>query len=676
MSFLYPTFLYALFALSIPLIIHLFNFRIHKKVFFTNVSLLKDVEVTSKNVKQLKKWLVFLLRSLALTFLVLAFSQPFIPATNSNRNASESNIVLMLDNSLSMNAYDGSKRILSIVKERVIEFVNEKSGLDQFYLLTNDFGLVNLNPMDKGEIIESIEKIEISNKSKTIPEIKQRVSAIKKENGIEQVDLFIFSDFQISQYAENDFNLLDNDQINFIQIQSNLNENISLDSCWISNPSPTVNSQDSLYSVIHNWGNQSVKDFPIKTFLNNKQIWLSNVNLEAGESKISSIPLIHSEFGYYNYSVVIEDDVNGFDDNLFLSYTIDSSPQIYLLSDLQYRKYFTAIYKAPFKFDHDLNRNTDISYLSNSSSVIWFGNSDMSTGLIKEIKTLVNKGSSFVFIPEDLSNFLQYSQAIEDITGQQISHVDSNEKNLTEINLQSQVFKGVVNHLPENVSLPLVKASLVLNRTKNIEYEDILSFGNGTPALRRYPFGKGNIYLFTFSFNPKKSNFLNHSLFVPLMLNISYSGNDDGAFYYELNKRSLIETDNYQLSEEIFHIRGNQFDIIPELKKISGKQYIVLDEQIKNPGFYTIHLQDRPIKKIALNHSRSESDPKCYSIQVLNEIIEKDEVGNKAFYQGKDETLSESIGKDGQALKLWKYCIILALMFFVAEVLVLKFIKT
>ncbi|HZY40254.1 MAG TPA: BatA domain-containing protein, partial [Mucilaginibacter sp.] len=37
MHFLYPAFLFALFTLAIPLLIHLFNFRRYQKVYFSNV---------------------------------------------------------------------------------------------------------------------------------------------------------------------------------------------------------------------------------------------------------------------------------------------------------------------------------------------------------------------------------------------------------------------------------------------------------------------------------------------------------------------------------------------------------------------------------------------------------------------------------------------------------------
>ena len=44
MQFLYPTFLWALTALAIPVILHLFYFRRFKKVYFTNVRFLKEVK--------------------------------------------------------------------------------------------------------------------------------------------------------------------------------------------------------------------------------------------------------------------------------------------------------------------------------------------------------------------------------------------------------------------------------------------------------------------------------------------------------------------------------------------------------------------------------------------------------------------------------------------------------
>ena len=54
MKFLYPEFLWALSLIAIPIIIHLFNFRKFKKIYFSDISLLKEVKEETKSRSQLK----------------------------------------------------------------------------------------------------------------------------------------------------------------------------------------------------------------------------------------------------------------------------------------------------------------------------------------------------------------------------------------------------------------------------------------------------------------------------------------------------------------------------------------------------------------------------------------------------------------------------------------------
>ena len=78
MSFAYPEFLFALAAISVPIVIHLFNFRRFKKVYFSDIRFLKDVEIETKSRNKLKNLLILLSRILAITFLVMAFAKPVI----------------------------------------------------------------------------------------------------------------------------------------------------------------------------------------------------------------------------------------------------------------------------------------------------------------------------------------------------------------------------------------------------------------------------------------------------------------------------------------------------------------------------------------------------------------------------------------------------------------------
>ena len=70
MQFVNPLFLIALSALAIPILIHLFNFRKYKKVYFTNVHFLQEIQQETKKQSQLRQLLILLARLLAIAALV------------------------------------------------------------------------------------------------------------------------------------------------------------------------------------------------------------------------------------------------------------------------------------------------------------------------------------------------------------------------------------------------------------------------------------------------------------------------------------------------------------------------------------------------------------------------------------------------------------------------------
>ena len=99
MNFVYPDFLFALFALAIPIIIHLFNFKKFKRVEFSNVAFLKEIKQESKSKSRLKEWLILFSRLLAITFLVLAFAQPYIPVSEKQTISGDKAVSIYIDNS-------------------------------------------------------------------------------------------------------------------------------------------------------------------------------------------------------------------------------------------------------------------------------------------------------------------------------------------------------------------------------------------------------------------------------------------------------------------------------------------------------------------------------------------------------------------------------------------------
>ena len=103
MKLLYPEYLWALSAIAIPIIIHLFNFRKFQKIYFSNIDLLKEVKLETKSKSQLKHLIILAVRILAIIVLVLAFCQPYVP-TNEKEIKSDTIVSLFIDNSHSMDS--------------------------------------------------------------------------------------------------------------------------------------------------------------------------------------------------------------------------------------------------------------------------------------------------------------------------------------------------------------------------------------------------------------------------------------------------------------------------------------------------------------------------------------------------------------------------------------------
>jgi len=77
MSLLYPEFLWALTLNIFPVIIHLFNLQKHETLYFSDLTLLKNIEKETKKTSTLKNLLLLILRILTISSLVIAFTIPY-----------------------------------------------------------------------------------------------------------------------------------------------------------------------------------------------------------------------------------------------------------------------------------------------------------------------------------------------------------------------------------------------------------------------------------------------------------------------------------------------------------------------------------------------------------------------------------------------------------------------
>ncbi|RZJ85947.1 MAG: hypothetical protein EOO20_19310, partial [Chryseobacterium sp.] len=139
MNFLYPGFLFALLAVAIPVIIHLFNFRKYKQVYFSNVQFLTEAKAESASGEKLKNLLILCARILAVVFLVFAFARPYFKNDSTVDPGLATVVSVFLDNSFSMQRVNKEGNLLDDAKRRAREIVKGYPVSTRYLLTTNDF---------------------------------------------------------------------------------------------------------------------------------------------------------------------------------------------------------------------------------------------------------------------------------------------------------------------------------------------------------------------------------------------------------------------------------------------------------------------------------------------------------------------------------------------------------
>jgi len=103
MSFLYPLFLAGIAAVSLPIILHMIRRQTRKRVTFSSLMFLRTTVPRFKNRSRLENVLLLILRCIILCLLAFAFSRPFFPRENGDKQVAPARrIVLLIDTSASM----------------------------------------------------------------------------------------------------------------------------------------------------------------------------------------------------------------------------------------------------------------------------------------------------------------------------------------------------------------------------------------------------------------------------------------------------------------------------------------------------------------------------------------------------------------------------------------------
>lgn len=679
-NFLFPSFLFALFAIAIPIIIHLFNFRRYKTVYFSNLKFLKNLQNETKSTSKLKHLLILIARILAITCLVLAFAQPFIP-NKSNAKLQNQNIVsIYIDNSFSMDGESKFGKMIEVAKKKSRDIADAYPSDTKFLLLTNDYNPKFQEPINKAQFIDYISNLTVCPETKNLSEIISKQQDIVNGKVKKKSIFYILSDFQKTtsdlKNIKNDTNTV----YQFLPLSTQTTNNIYIDSCWYDSPVRKLNQQEELSVKIVNNSDESYRDIPVKLFINDTLKSLSNFNIDENSSQTIKLSYNNMYRGVVNGRVEIVDYPITFDNTFYFSYTIANKIKLFIINESDENKYLNTLFNEDNYIEYLNNNNAGLDYsvFSNYNVIVLNELKEISSGLSQEIKNFANTGGSVVFIPKIDGDIKSYNAFLSNFGINNITEVDTHKVKITNINYESLIMKNVFKKRETNIEYPIANSHFTFaNQTKTIN-ESIISTDKKDNILAVYPYSKAKFYIWAIPFNDKYTNITRHPIFVPVMYNIALNSLPEDKIYYIIGENEIIAMGcNPLLNDEVYHIKNKtrNIDFIPEQKIDNANIKLLLHQNIKMADNYRVTYNDKILKSISFNYMSKESDQRVYSKGEISDILKNNGINNFSFLDVSDKYLSKTIKDINQGIKLWRWFIIFTLVFIGIEIAIIRLFK-
>lgn len=639
MQFKHPELLWALLLLLIPIIVHLFQLRRFKKTPFTNVRLLQKVVSQSRKSSTLKKWLLLATRLLLFTSLIIAFAQPFFSKKTALQ---EKETVIYLDNSFSLQAKDDNETLLNTSIQQLIKALPKDNS---FTLFTNDKVFRNVKLKD---IQNQLLGLSYSTNQLNLNDIYLKGGTYFDASKPSIKNLIVISDFQelMTSKSTDTSNYI---QRHLVQLKSEDLENISLDSIYTSSLSMDNIELEALLSA-----NTEIKDTPVSLFNSGKLIAKTSAQFSNKKATVSFTIPYNSEI---NGTLEISDSGLSYDNVLYFNMAPKEKINILGINEGD-DNFLTRIFTDDeFIYSSSPLKEVDYSAIDKQNMVILNELDVIPTSMTTVLQKFKENGGSLMIIPSKNINIDSYNTLLNGFNKTAISQKINGEHNIVTINFSHPLYQNVFDKKVVNFQYPKVSEYYSVKTGT----PQLLTYDNGAPFL----IGLKGFYFFTAPLSKETSNFKNSPLIVPTLYTMGINSLKMADLYELMGQDKTVDLPISIGKDQIIKLSQNGYEVIPEQKSFTNKTTLNFGNVPNRDGLFNINEKDRTLRNISFNYPRGESELRFMDMDNLSSTSTSDSI-NSVF---------DSLEKEDHITELWKWFIILALLFLLVEVLIQKIFK-
>ena len=528
MTFLSPSILWGMLAITIPIIIHLISLRHTRDTEFSTLRFIKSLKHETIRHLRIKQWLLVLLRTITILCLILMFSRPLITGTLTSKLAGdiESRAVIVVDNSASMAVHTDDGTLLDRAKSSLPAILKGLEGgtTVELYQTNPPRKLFSGSQEEGRSIMTKVKGIVQTNMTDNlwtmIDSVLQMVEASEPNR-----ECFIISDFQSAPSFTIDSLNPNSDWKYYCILQPKVENNISISEVSVLSQIKLPNHLVKLNTRVGNGGVTDKRNIPVELYLNDERVGQIVSQFQPSKFKDFMFQVYPGKTGIINGKIVIPaddfpmDNFRNFDlviPNKIAVKVIGRSMEELFLLDLA----LSAITGETelLEIDRDLSDDVERLFLNDIDILLLHNPTNLSNSAIEDLQRfLMNGGGLIWFVGNDLNqtdpvawpSLLKLPELIKTrhLDGESFfstSIVDENHSLFTDLNINNM-----------NEELPQVfgynEVRLQMNHTP------LIKLNNGHPLLvESKAFGSSG-FVFTSPLNLRWNDLPAKGLLVPLL---------------------------------------------------------------------------------------------------------------------------------------------------------------
>jgi len=710
MTFLNPFVLFGLAAAAIPILIHLLNKRKLRTIEFSTLSFLKELQKNTMRKITLRQWLLLLLRTLIIIFLVLAFSRPALKGNFGTAGShAKTTLAIILDNTASMNLQNDQGKFLAQAQSKALEIISLMQENDEaFFIRLSDLPepTVKEPTHDTQKLRALIQETSISNNRRTIHEGLQAAAELFKLSKNFNKEVYVVTDGQAStlgspETGKKQSEILFNQQTKFFfaQLSNRRVENVGIEKVTIPPTLLQLNKPLTLNAVVKNYGTSSVSNHIVSISLGKNKTAQKGVTLNSGESATLDFTIVPARTGFVSGFVESEDDMYEPDNEYYFSLYIPEQIRVTLTApEERYSRYLsTALIvansisaSAPVSISALPPSRLTLAALSSTDVLILSGVRQLPEAQQRMVLQYISSGGSALFFPANdtmQSAYPLLSQA--GFSPPQIATSQTQSQfRFEKVDLDFPIFKGMFEtaiHKSELIESPDISTTISFSGMPNLR--PVITLSNGQLFLWQFGYRSGTIIGCAVPATTAWSNFPLKGIFVPLVYqSVLYLSSQ-----INLSARSAnyIAGEKIEFSSSLIKRKNsgatNRFNIIdPEMRSTPLQTYtksrgdgstetIFSIPDLPLTGEHVILHEKDTVLSIPVNITRMESTTQLAEQKDVVALLSRAGANEESITMVTPQTpLHDTVLQSRFGAELWRYFALLAVLIALVEMFIAR----